>query len=118
MLESPHVCIAVQSLLLLTGCMPVATRLEEAEVAASMSMDFRQQHHGGDSLPVAASCQALAAVLLARGQLSEAEVLCRRCLAIRCMTLPLACAHLSVLLRQIRTHTCISAGRKQRGQTL
>lgn len=48
-----------------------------------MSLEAREFHCGAESLAVAASLQALAAILAATGRAPDAEQLCRRCLMIR-----------------------------------
>ncbi len=48
-----------------------------------MSLEIREYHFGQQSLPAAASLQALAAIMRATGLLDNAEATCRRCLVIR-----------------------------------
>lgn len=50
---------------------------------ARMSLEVREYHFGAQSVPVAASLQALAAIMRQTGRLEDAEAACRRCIKIR-----------------------------------
>lgn len=54
---------------------------------ATLSLEARENECGAESLAAAASLQSLASILLATGRAAAAEVLCQRCLKIRCLRL-------------------------------